>query len=97
MVNKPLIRPYSWGGVALGGVARIPLIFAKPPLVVGNTSPTAFAAPVAEGMMLQDAARPPRQSWRLILWRVDHQPLLPNAINPQEIKGLLARLRETNG
>ena len=26
MVNKPLIRPYSWGGVALGGVARIPLI-----------------------------------------------------------------------
>ena len=25
MVNKPLIRPYSWGGVALGGVARIPL------------------------------------------------------------------------
>ena len=37
---------------------------AKFPLVVGNTSPTAFAAPVAEGMMLQDAARPPRQSWR---------------------------------
>ena len=27
MVNKPLIRPaISWGGVALGGVARIPLI-----------------------------------------------------------------------
>ena len=25
MVNKPLIRPYSWGGVALGGVARIPM------------------------------------------------------------------------
>ena len=25
MVNKPLIRPYFWGGVALGGVARIPL------------------------------------------------------------------------
>ena len=25
MVDKPLIRPYSWGGVALGGVARIPL------------------------------------------------------------------------
>ena len=29
MVNKPLIRPYFLGGgVALGGVARIPLIFA---------------------------------------------------------------------
>ena len=29
MVNKPLIRPYFWGGVALGGggVARIPMIF----------------------------------------------------------------------
>ena len=26
MVNKPLIRPYFLGGVALGGVARIPLI-----------------------------------------------------------------------
>ena len=25
MVNKPLIRPYFLGGVALGGVARIPL------------------------------------------------------------------------
>ena len=25
MVNKPFIRPYFWGGVALGGVARIPL------------------------------------------------------------------------
>ena len=24
MVNSPLIRPYSWG-VALGGVARIPM------------------------------------------------------------------------
>ena len=24
--NKPLIRPYFLGGVALGGVARIPLI-----------------------------------------------------------------------
>eukprot|EP00438_Fugacium_kawagutii_P004114 Skav212866 [mRNA] locus=scaffold151:16248:26844:+ [translate_table: standard] len=34
------------------------------PLVVGSTSPTAFAAPVALGMMLQDAARPPRQSWQ---------------------------------
>ena len=27
MVNKPLIRPYFWGGVALGGVARIPMIY----------------------------------------------------------------------
>ena len=27
MVNKPLIRPYFLGGVALGGVARIPMIF----------------------------------------------------------------------
>ena len=26
MVNKPLIRPYFWWGVALGGVARIPMI-----------------------------------------------------------------------
>ena len=26
MVNKPLIRPYLLDGVALGGVARIPLI-----------------------------------------------------------------------
>ena len=26
MVNKPLIRPYFFGGVALGGAARIPLI-----------------------------------------------------------------------
>ena len=32
------------------------------PLVLGNTSPTAFAAPVADGIMLQEAARPPRQS-----------------------------------
>ena len=32
------------------------------PLVVGKTSPTALAAPVALGIMLQDAARPPRQS-----------------------------------
>ena len=26
MVNKPLIRLYFWGGLALGGAARIPLI-----------------------------------------------------------------------
>ncbi len=32
MVNKPLIRPYFLGGIALGGVARIPLI--KPTHVV---------------------------------------------------------------
>ncbi len=25
MVNSPLIKPYFWGGVALGGVARIPM------------------------------------------------------------------------
>ena len=25
MVNKPLIRPYFLGGVALGGAARIPM------------------------------------------------------------------------
>ena len=31
MVNKPLIRPYLLGGgVALGGVARIPMIFTIP-------------------------------------------------------------------
>ena len=34
------------------------------PLVLGSTSPTALAAPVALGMMLHAAARPPRQSWR---------------------------------
>src|SRR5580658_8053042 len=33
------------------------------PLVVGNTSPTALAAPVVLGMMLMEAARPPRQSF----------------------------------
>ena len=33
MVNKPLIRPYFLGGVALGGVARIPLISGKSRLV----------------------------------------------------------------
>ena len=27
MVNKPLIRPCFLGGVALGGVARIPMNF----------------------------------------------------------------------
>merc|ERR1712190_596842 len=32
------------------------------PFVDGSTSPTALAAPVADGMMLQAAARPPRQS-----------------------------------
>ena len=32
------------------------------PLSAGNTLPTALAAPVAEGMMLVAAARPPRQS-----------------------------------
>ena len=26
MVNKPLIRPYFWGGGSFGGVARIPMI-----------------------------------------------------------------------
>ena len=30
MVNKPLIRPYFFGGVALGGAARIPLIYFLP-------------------------------------------------------------------
>merc|ERR1719159_2329441 len=33
------------------------------PFKVGNTSPTALAAPVADGIMLQAAARPPRQSF----------------------------------
>ena len=33
------------------------------PLVAGSTSPTAFAAPVEDGMMLIAAARPPRQSF----------------------------------
>ena len=33
------------------------------PLVAGSTSPTAFAAPVVDGMMLIAAARPPRQSF----------------------------------
>ena len=26
MVNKPLIRPYFWGGSFGGGVARIPIM-----------------------------------------------------------------------
>ena len=42
MVNKPLIRPaISWGGVALGGVARIPLIsrFARFHTVDGSEIP----------------------------------------------------------
>ena len=33
------------------------------PLVEGNTSPTALAAPVVLGIMLIEAARPPRQSF----------------------------------
>merc|ERR1711877_11117 len=33
------------------------------PFRLGNTSPTALAAPVADGMMLHAAARPPRQSF----------------------------------
>ena len=37
----------------------IPVSF---PFVDGSTSPTAFAAPVADGMMLQAALRPPSQS-----------------------------------
>merc|ERR1712118_269426 len=32
------------------------------PLTLGMHSPTALAAPVAEGIILQAAARPPRQS-----------------------------------
>ena len=42
MVNKPLIRPYFWGGVALGGVARIPM---KIGFHWGNFHPTPFVAP----------------------------------------------------
>src|SRR6185312_14700786 len=33
------------------------------PFVAGNTSPTAFAAPVDDGIVLIAAARPPRQSF----------------------------------
>merc|ERR1719230_1037021 len=33
------------------------------PFVDGSTSPTALAAPVADGIMLHAAARPPRQSF----------------------------------
>merc|ERR1712226_1033073 len=32
------------------------------PFISGNTTPTALAAPVDEGMMFCDAQRPPRQS-----------------------------------
>ena len=28
-LNKALLTPYSWGGVALGGVARIPLMYLR--------------------------------------------------------------------
>ena len=38
MVNKPLIRPYFLGGVALGGAARIPF------WVAVSTSPKNFKA-----------------------------------------------------
>ena len=38
MVNKPLIRPYLLGGVALGGVARIPMIH-LPGRVTSNEAP----------------------------------------------------------
>jgi len=33
------------------------------PFISGSTSPTAFAAPVVEGMMFMAAALPPRQSF----------------------------------
>ena len=36
MVNKPLIRPYFLGGVALGGVARIPMKYRVILLLQGN-------------------------------------------------------------
>ena len=37
MVNKPLIRPYFLGGVALGGVARIPLKIGRKPKMERRT------------------------------------------------------------
>merc|ERR1719291_814529 len=60
------------------------------PATAGITFATAFAAPVEEGMMLPDAARPPRQSFfeepstvgcdAVMAWTVVMRPLLmPNA------------------
>merc|ERR1712066_792701 len=60
------------------------------PFTAGITLATAFAAPVDEGMMLPDPARPPRQSFfdvpstvgcdAVIEWHVVMRPLLmPNA------------------
>jgi len=46
--------------VGVGTRKLMPVSF---PLVTGSTSPTAFAAPVVEGMMLIAAARPPLQSF----------------------------------
>ena len=47
------------GGTHVGTRKAIPVSL---PLRAGMTLPTALAAPVAEGMMLAEAPRPPRQS-----------------------------------
>merc|ERR1719407_391995 len=56
------------------------------PLSEGSTLPTAFAAPVLDGMMLKHAPRPPRQSLTdgpsttccvaVTAWTVDIRPLV---------------------
>ena len=62
-----VVEPLVLASVILLGAAvalglRAPLTVSLP-LVAGRTSPTAFAAPVVEGMMFKAAARPPRQSF----------------------------------
>ena len=47
--------------VGVGTLKDIPVSF---PFVLGRTSPTAFAAPVVEGIIFTAAARPPLQSFR---------------------------------
>ena len=58
MVNKPLIRPYFLGGVALGGAARIPLTVATPFFV-----PT-FSAFRFDGLGVPNARRFAFSTWR---------------------------------
>ena len=56
MVNKPLIRPYFLGGVALGGVARISMStgsLGHLPRIVNHQSPKLYPQmyPLAIGVI----------------------------------------------
>ena len=63
MVNKPLIRPYFWGGVALGGVARIPMIFGLTSTSKKRTSAEISASPDDSTIDLRLDMAPTRQMW----------------------------------